>query len=310
MNIFKELFEGFFAEKLTTDAALSKKIFTAVNATGSSVHAGKLKNGAFFCEIISRREMSSDKLEELSKRLESLTFREFEPPEITRAGKYFRAVFCEKAPLSLETGAFELPLGALMNGDTNVCFKDGFGNDYVLISDGMGSGIRAAIESRMTVSLLQKFIRAGVSPDAAADFVNFLLQAKSDEEMLSTVDLLIFSRFSGEATLFKMGAAKTFVRIGGTIREYAGESLPAGILNDPGVDKIKLNLSEGDALLMLTDGITEENSGKCREILGTKAINPKTAARRVVEESENEGRQDDKTAIFVEVKTEKSVIST
>jgi hypothetical protein len=306
MNIFKDLFEGYFTPKTNVDNAFSRKIAAASGDRESTFCGGKLQNGAFFCEIISPRELSADKLEAISKHLENLTFREFDKPEISRAGRFSRAVFCEKAPFELNTGAFELPLGALMNGDTNVSFSDGFGNDYVLISDGMGSGIRAAIESRMTVSLLQKFIRAGVSESAAAGFVNFLLQAKSDEEMLSTVDLLIFSRFTGEAELYKMGAAKTYARIGGIIREYSGKSLPAGILRDPGADKITFNMGGGDALLMLTDGITDENSGKCREILGTKAINPKTAARRVVEESENEGRQDDKTAIFVEVKAVKS----
>jgi serine/threonine protein phosphatase PrpC len=55
----------------------------------------------------------------------------------------------------------------------------------------------------------------------------------------------------------------------------------------------------GDSVLMITDGITEENFSRCREILRTKAINPATAARRIAEESESDGRQDDKTAIFI-----------
>jgi hypothetical protein len=306
IGVFRKLFEGFHSDFVSSDPVLSKKLASKFGARGDFICAGKTDNGALVCEIISKKTLHSDKLENLTKMLESLTLKEFEPPEISNAGKLFSAVFCEKGPYCLKTGAFEMPLGAVMNGDTNVSFSDGFGNDYVLLSDGMGSGIRAAIESRMTVSLLQKFIRAGVTPAAAADFANFLLQAKSDEEMLSTVDLLRFSRFTGEAVLYKMGASRTFARLGGVIREFAGQSLPAGILRDPGTDIIRFKMSGGDTLLMLTDGVSEENFGKCREILSTKAIKPETAARRVVEESENEGRQDDKTAIFIEVGAIKS----
>jgi hypothetical protein len=306
ISVFRKLFEGFHSDISVIDTVLSKNIAAKLRSEGDFVCAGKARNGALVCEIIGGAAKDRDKLTETAKLLESLTMKEFEPPETSSASQLYRAVFCEKAPLCLKTGAFEMPLGAVMNGDTNVSFSDGFGNDYVLLSDGMGSGIRAAIESRMTVSLLQKFIRAGVSAETAAEFANFLLQAKSDEEMLSTVDLLVFSRFSGEAVLYKMGASKTFARVGGVIREFTGTSLPAGILRDPGTDVIRFKLGGGDTLIMLTDGVTEENFSKCREILSTKGINPKTAARRIVEESENEGRQDDKTAIFIEVGAIKS----
>jgi hypothetical protein len=306
ISVFGKLFEGFRTDFITCDPVLSKKLYSKLGRRGDLICAGITKNGALVCEIIGETLTPPDKLDEAAKLLENLTMKEFEPPEISRVSNLSRAVFCEKAPFSLSTGAFEMPLGAVMNGDTNVSFSDGFGFDYVLLSDGMGSGIRAAIESRMTVSLLQKFIRAGVKAETAADFANFLLQAKSDEEMLSTVDLLVFSRFTGEAVLYKMGASKTFARLGGVIREFSGHSLPAGILRDPGTDIIRFKMGGGDTLIMLTDGVTEENFGKCREILSTKGINPKTAARRIVEESENEGRQDDKTAIFIEVGVIKS----
>jgi serine phosphatase RsbU (regulator of sigma subunit) len=297
MTVFERLFEGFSRDFIITDTAFSKKI--AASAGGAFVRAGKTHCGAVVCECMYLSPPSEDKLDKIAKTLEKLTLKEFEPPEIIGAGKMRQAIFCEKAPLTLDIGAFEIPLGGMMNGDTNVTFTDGIGNDYVLISDGMGSGIRAAIESRMTVSLLKKFIQSGVGFSEAAGFVNFLLQAKSDEEMLSTVDLLVFSRFTGECILYKMGAATTFANLSGTAREFSGKSLPAGILRDPGVDKIKFRVKNGDTVLMITDGITEENFPRCREILRTKAINPKTAARRIAEESETDGRQDDKTAIFI-----------
>jgi hypothetical protein len=297
MNIFERLFSGFSRDLVITDTIFSRKI--AASAGAVAVRAGKTRAGAVVCECIFTKVPNEDRLDRIEKTLEKLTLKDFEPPEVIGEGKFWRAVYCEKAPLSLDIGAFEIPLGGMMNGDTNVSFTDGIGNDYVLISDGMGSGIRAAIESRMTVSLLKKFIRAGVGFSEAAEFVNFLLQAKSDEEMLSTVDLLVFSRFSGECILYKMGAAVTFANLSGNTKEFIGKSLPAGILREPGADKIKFTVKGGDTVLMITDGITEENFPRCREILRTKAINPSTAARRIAEESETDGRQDDKTAIFI-----------
>ena len=48
-----------------------------------------------------------------------------------------------------------------MCGDSIVCFNDDKGNFVSLISDGMGTGGRAAVDSMMTVNLMEKLVKSG-----------------------------------------------------------------------------------------------------------------------------------------------------
>jgi hypothetical protein len=121
---------------------------------------------------------------------------------------------------------------ASVNGDTVREFSDGFGNEYVIISDGMGHGARARVESAMTTSILSRLIRGGAEPIAALKLTNILLRAKSDAEMLSTVDLMCFNRYENTVRLFKMGSSVTFLQSDGIIKEYRSKTLPLGILNE------------------------------------------------------------------------------
>jgi serine/threonine protein phosphatase PrpC len=220
----------------------------------------------------------------------------------------YRYVYSEEYKFELAYGIFDTPapedLSEGYSGDSHAVFEDGFGNVAFIISDGMGSGARAAVESAMTVSLITELLEGGADPQNTLRFVNLALEIKSSDETTATADILMLNLYSGKVNLYKMGAARTIAAVSGVTREFSGTSLPAGILCDNEPDSFTFRIAEGDKIALFSDGITEECYPKLREMLLTSGISPDSAAKISAENDRNcsEGsRTDDKTIFFVAV---------
>ncbi len=129
---------------------------------------------------------------------------------------------------------------------------------YMLLSDGMGSGTAAHAESAMTVRLLRSFLKAGIRPRPALKTINTALTLRCQEGgAFTTIDLLALDRATGGATLYKYGAAPSYVKKDGTVSRLDGGSLPAGLQDarQP-PEATGLSLEAGNVLVMVSDGIT------------------------------------------------------
>lgn len=182
-----------------------------------------------------------------------------------------KVMFRERTEYRLETAVVGTAAGdAPVSGDQRVVFEHG-GVCVCLISDGMGCGSRAAVESRMTVSLLQRLILAGFTYESAIHVVNWALMVKGGEERLSTVDLLSVDLYTGATALWKAGAAPSFLRHGKEVKELSFPSLPIGILNQVNQGNRSFRLCEGDLLVMVSDGaLYGDNEWLRRELLSAK----------------------------------------
>lgn len=147
--------------------------------------------------------------------------------------------------------------GSRANGDSLTMFSDGRGKFYAISADGMGSGSEAQYESAAALRLLTSFLKAGFAPRTAIGILNSSMCLNMDNEMYSTLDLLAVDMFTGAAELYKIGSAETVMYNGGEARAIASASVPAGIIGEIRPEKKKLELREGDVILMMTDGITE-----------------------------------------------------
>ena len=112
----------------------------------------------------------------------------------------------------------------------------------------------------MTVSLISKLIDAGVDYTAALKIVNSALLVKSGEESLSTIDITAINLYTGQARFYKAGAAPTFVRRGKRTGLVESTSLPAGILTAVEFEQSSVKLSDGDLVVMVSDGATASDS--------------------------------------------------
>lgn len=213
----------------------------------------------------------------------------------------------EAEPLAVSVGIAALKKrGENVSGDRGSYFKTDAGVLCVLLSDGMGTGDEAARDSERVVSILEKFLRAGVDPAAAMQILNSVLLLRgADSWGYATVDLMCVNLFSGEACFYKYGAAPSFVKTGRTIRRIEGESLAAGLSPADGTppDVVRMRLKPGSLAVIASDGVlAAQEDGWIKALLSEEQSDMKRFARTVLHAAEKlYGSSDDMTVLTVRV---------
>lgn len=191
-------------------------------------------------------------------------------------------------------------------GDTCETFFDGKGYFYVILSDGMGRGSRAALDSVMTASLTAKLMKAGLSMTCAVNAVNSALIVKSDKETLSTLDIMKLDMTTGTAEFFKAGASLSVIQTGSKTVVIERSSLPLGILKEVKFEHTETRLSPGDRVLIMSDGAAVLPQSMFRDILiKMRDRSVKDTAQAVADtafSSVPSGKNDDITVACIEIK--------
>lgn len=198
--------------------------------------------------------------------------------------------------------------GETVCGDQTAVFTAG-STLYMLLSDGMGSGAAAHAESAMTVRLLRQFLKAGILPVPALKTINTALTLRCQEGGgFTTIDLLALDRHSGAATLYKYGAAASYVKKNGAVLRLDGGSLPAGLQDTHRPPETTgFRLESGHVLVMVSDGVTGEDDGWLRELLAEWAgSDTQELAQLLLAESRRHGGLRDDCAVLA-LRVEKSV---
>lgn len=264
-------------------------------------------NGRMSVEIELSRSKAKLNKDALAKDISSICARCFDTPIITQIGNHRRIVLSEVPVFDVEVGVYQHVFGGgKLCGDCVNCFVNGFGQFVALISDGMGTGGRAAVDSNMTVSILTNLLKAGLSENCALRVVNSALMVKSEDESLSTVDMINLDLFSGKAVMNKAGAPFSYVKKGGRLLKKSSKSLPVGILGDVKFASDSVNLRGGDVIVMVSDGATLKDEKWLEEIIRNFKDNDNCSdlAKTVVNEAikrRNDGHDDDITAVAVRV---------
>lgn len=148
--------------------------------------------------------------------------------------------------------------GQAVNGDSGAWFKDEAGRLNLFLCDGMGCGSAARADSLLAVELLERFLKAGLEPEEALSTLNDSLALRGEEEGgFTTIDLLRLDLFTGAGTLYKLGAAPSYLRSGTEVTRFSAQSLPAGLTAPGGScpDVLPLRLAAGEWLVMVSDGV-------------------------------------------------------
>ncbi len=188
-------------------------------------------------------------------------------------------------------------------GDSHIACLLPDGRLLAAISDGMGHGEQAAEESRRCISLLRKFVCAGLDRDAALSSVNRLLLLRGGDEMFATADLCVVNLYSGIASFSKLAANRTFILQEKQITQITGGRLPLGILDHIEPANAGVEVYPGDVIIMTSDGIADElKDGQMDELqkyLLTLRMLPteEIAARILAWAQTRTGERDDMTAV-------------
>ena len=227
--------------------------------------------------------------------------RDFDVPTIKRSGGEINLSLRERARLYAEVGAEQISSSGSMCGDSYNWFNDGKGRLVLLLSDGMGCGGRAAVDSAMATGLFGRLVKAGFGFDCALKILNSSMLFKSTDESLATVDVACLDLFTGNLDLLKAGAAPTFVRRGGVTGKAQSTSLPAGILREIGFDKGQVKIGSRDIILMVSDGVAcEDTQWICDELNAWGNDTAQHLAEhiaRLAEKRRSDGHKDDITVI-------------
>ncbi len=192
--------------------------------------------------------------------------RDFNVPNISEIGGEVYIVLNEKAEMTVDFGAEQISANdSKMCGDAYKYFNDGRGHFLMVLSDGMGTGGRAAVDGAMACGLMSRLIKAGFGYDCSLKFLNSSMLFKSTDESLATVDVASIDLFTGQTELYKAGAAPTIIRRSGRTGKAESTSLPAGILRDIGFDKARVKCKEGDIIVLMSDGAVSDGTDWIRE---------------------------------------------
>lgn len=147
--------------------------------------------------------------------------------------------------------------GSFISGDCYSILDLKGGRLALVLSDGMGAGPQAALESGVTIALLRTLLECGFGQNLAVKTINSVLVLRSTGESFATVDLAVIDLNNGQAEFIKIGAPVSFLIRGKQVMRVKANSLPAGILEDIEVTSESGELLPGDLLVMVTDGILD-----------------------------------------------------
>ncbi len=174
----------------------------------------------------------------------------------------------------------------------------------VAISDGMGSGETAQNVSSVSLSLIESFYKAGIDSDIILPSVNKLLSVNLDENF-TALDICVIDLNTKCADIIKYGAPYGYVIRDNGIQIIEGNTLPLGIISDLTPSVLKINLLEGDVLVLMSDGVSDAfgSSSDIIDFFKTEpALNPQTLANNIMKKAlikTGGAKNDDMTCLCV-----------
>ena len=146
------------------------------------------------------------------------------------------------------------------NGDRCLWFSGLGCKYYVLLCDGMGTGPEAAAEAQRTGSMLRRMLSAGYPAPYALRSINSLCALQGRAGVV-TLDLVELQLDTGKATLYKWGAAPSYVISRGEPIKVGTATPPPGLSVTDGRETVeRLSLRRGETLVLLSDGAGGEDS--------------------------------------------------
>lgn len=168
----------------------------------------------------------------------------------------------------LEDGAKTISIGRaqLARAGKNVCGDCGSdlildaGKQLLMISDGMGTGVQAALKSGTAISILSRLLEIGFARDTAIDAVNTILMLQNGEESFVTLDMCFIDLYDSTADFIKTGAAPSFIKKQHKVKVIKSSSLPVGMLQNVEKSISTEHLGNGDMIILASDGLLDADN--------------------------------------------------
>ena len=187
----------------------------------------------------------------------------------------------------------------LANGDRCLAFPGAECRYYVPLCDGMGTGLGAAQEGQSAISLLRQMLTAGFPAAHALRTLNSILALRGSAGAV-TVDLAELYLDTGHATLYKWGAAPSWLLRRGSAEKIGTATPPPGLSVTESRETVeKLSLRRGEALVLLSDGVDGEGISRRSDL--TPDMPPGELAAKILEYGRGK-QMDDATAAVIRLR--------
>lgn len=146
------------------------------------------------------------------------------------------------------------------NGDRCFSFAGVGHRYYVVLCDGMGTGLGAAEEGRVAGEMLKKLLAAGFPAEHALQSLNSLCALRGAAGA-ATVDLCELELDSGKGCIYKWGAAPSYLLSALGAEKIGTATPPPGLsVTESRETAHRLSLRRGETLVMLSDGVGGEDA--------------------------------------------------
>ena len=185
------------------------------------------------------------------------------------------------------------------NGDKCIWFSGTGCRYYVLLCDGMGTGLGASQEGQTAASLLRQMLSAGFPAEHALRSLNSLLALRGRAAAV-TVDLAEIRLDSGRVTVYKWGAAPSYLVYDAMAEKIGTAGPPPGMsVTNARETAQRLSLRRGEVLILVSDGVDGE--AVQRRIHALWELPPGELAAKLLE-SCAQGCEDDATVAVITLK--------
>ncbi len=182
------------------------------------------------------------------------------------------------------------------NGDRCLWFA-GPGNQYfVVLCDGMGTGLGAVDEGRAAGKMLKDLLCAGFPVEHALQSLNSLCALRGKAGAV-TVDLARIKLDTGRVILYKWGAAPSYLLTESGAEKIGSGGPPPGLAVEDSCRPARLLLRPGQTLMLLSDGAGADGVRRWDPASGTT---PGELASRLLE---RQSGTDDATVALVTLNT-------
>lgn len=149
------------------------------------------------------------------------------------------------------------------NGDRCLRFPGTEGKYYVLLCDGMGTGLGAVQEGRSAGTMLRRLLASGYPAEYALRSINSLC-ALRERAGAVTMDLAEIWLDSGKVCLYKWGAVPSYLVTGLGAEKVGTAGPPPGLsVTDYQECTERVSLRRGQLLVMVSDGVAESEALRC-----------------------------------------------
>ena len=141
------------------------------------------------------------------------------------------------------------------NGDRCLAFPGTEGRYFVLLCDGMGTGLGAAREGDSAAALLRQMLTIGFPAALALRSLNSILTLRGKGGAV-TMDLAEVDLSTGTAVLYKWGAAPSFLLKKAGAEKIETATPPPGLsVEEARESSVRLSLRRGEVLILISDGV-------------------------------------------------------